>query len=943
MTIPLTLLLLSVASGLFSFQAVSVLGSGLSLRIPTPSLALSSAESYPWQNTGSVTKDETASGGDRSSVYTAASYHTHQSPGVMSDFSSAFSRTAHITSAPAEETTLGHSPALQSSAPDTSKRTVSSHSLLGSQRPPSSPPLVTMSLPTTSLSSELLQNSTGMKSHTPAPASTGGVSRPSSTLSKPTSAPALATTLAPLPSVTLPPSGINIAPSGTTASSDGVIFGGLLFSLSATIHGIDLTIPTIKAQIQEDVENTINKASDLFDDLGGTDSKGSCDHTSKLKRLSNPFSGLENLAGDMTKIIGCADEVLNTLKDNLDKDTPDPELIDDLLEDLGTLAGETDPDDKPTKSAPKSTASNTSNAKSNSSPPSSALSSTSPTSDSLSSITVGSCGGCCPTDVPALPTTGTPAVTAPPTDSDTLDKRVAPGRLQRLVKRKPAASIPRINNCVLQTPNNWPVTTPAYPGGFEFYTLDTLGALGTLTAVSRYYRSTTTGAPACTPTITQIDAAQWTFKQSGKVPENDKVSVDHAYEIHFLKSFVESIIDKTDGISCKDANAQFFDSGSCPANRLEPIFGSLPSFSNPDFVAMSQWLNGDAKGWVSGDMLKTLDNVLGDTYDPNLGGANLPGNKVRQSDDWQSAMKKITNKMRLAQILVGAALIINADNTVAQMQKTNNRIYAAFKNHDTYLSQNPGLPRANFGWASKYKTYMDDYVNYRNGASARLLPNLLATIGADLNVANNNVRGKVQSEWDQWSNLHNSMTAYYGAHGPGASDLNWAIKWEWDTNNVKRDEIDEIFDKRQACSRPITSRGDVSDLTATPSSTPIPSGSPMDTTTTPTAASSSSMSAAPVHKSTGFSPGSTISAPFSSIISTALVATPVHSPTDSTPESTHSAPSSGTSSTSRASIPAYSSTDSTPESKNPTISPDISSTALSPTPSKPAFSCTTDP
>lgn len=33
--------------------------------------------------------------------------------------------------------------------------------------------------------------------------------------------------------------------------------------------------------------------------------------------------------------------------------------------------------------------------------------------------------------------------------------------------------------------------------------------------------------------------------------------------------------------------------------------------------------------------------------------------------------------MSLAQVLVGAALIINADDTITQMQKTNNRIYAA--------------------------------------------------------------------------------------------------------------------------------------------------------------------------------------------------------------------------------------------------------------------------
>ena len=364
-----------------------------------------------------------------------------------------------------------------------------------------------------------------------------------------------------------------------------------MFSLSASIHGIDLTIPTIKAEILQDVEDTIDKATDLFDDLGGTDFTGSCGGGSKVKRLSNPFTGLENLAGDITKIVGCAEEVLNSLKDNLNEDTPDPDFIEDLLEDLGTLAGETDPDDEPSKSASKNTASQITSADSISSPTSSASSSSSAASG---------CTGCCPTDVPVLPIAGTPAVTAAPTDWDTLEKRAIPQRFQRMAKRQPEKPIPKINRCVLATPRNLPVTIPAYPGGFEFWTSDNNNALGTLESVSRYYRSTTFGAPACTPTIAQINAAQWTFQQSGPgVPENDKVSVDHAYEIGFLKSFMESIIDQPNGVTCSAANAQFFSTGTCPDNRLQPIFGSLPSYANPDFIAMSQWLNGDAKGWVS--------------------------------------------------------------------------------------------------------------------------------------------------------------------------------------------------------------------------------------------------------------------------------------------------------------------------------------------------------
>ena len=415
----------------------------------------------------------------------------------------------------------------------------------------------------------------------------------------------LATTLATLPSFTLLPSGISIAPSGTTASNQGIIFGGMLFSLSKSIHGVDLTIPTIKAELVKDIENTINKAEDLFSDLGGTDITGSCGAGKNRKRLSNPFTGLENLAGDITNIIGCADEVLNSLKDNLGKDTPDPDLTHDLLEDLSTLADETDPDDDPSKSASESIASQTTSGSIKSSPSSSTSSPASSNSVSSSS-SVSGCTGCCPTDIPTLPTDGSPAVTAAPTDFDTLDKRNIPDRYLRMAKRRPDNPIPKINNCVLQTPNSWPVTIPAYPGGYEFYSSELNGALGSLTTISRYYRSTTFGAPACTPTITQINANEWTFPQSGSgIPENDKVSVDHAYEIGFLKSFMESII-STNGISCSDANAQFFDAGNCADNRLQPIFGSLPSYTNPEFIAMSQWLNGDAKGWVSEHTYQTL-------------------------------------------------------------------------------------------------------------------------------------------------------------------------------------------------------------------------------------------------------------------------------------------------------------------------------------------------
>lgn len=107
---------------------------------------------------------------------------------------------------------------------------------------------------------------------------------------------------------------------------------------------------------------------------------------------------------------------------------------------------------------------------------------------------------------------------------------------------------------------------------------------------------------------------------------------------------------------------------------------------------------------------------------------------------------------------------------------------------------------------------MDSYINYRNGASATLLPGLLASISSDLNVANNNVSGKEQNTWDQWKNLYSSMRIHYSGSGNGAGDINWVNNWEWGVNIVKRDEIDKVMGKRQACSPPTSVSGDV-DLT----------------------------------------------------------------------------------------------------------------------------------
>lgn len=146
-----------------------------------------------------------------------------------------------------------------------------------------------------------------------------------------------------------------------------------------------------------------------------------------------------------------------------------------------------------------------------------------------------------------------------------------------------------------------PVTTPVYTDGGQFWSLDIGGNLpATLSPLSRYYRTASVAvAGGCIPTITKVNAADWTPAAGrANVPTNDKNTVDHAYENNWLISFLEKLIESTQ-LTCNDMNAMFFATNPCNVNRMEPIFGALANPNDPDFVVMSEYLNNIAKGWVS--------------------------------------------------------------------------------------------------------------------------------------------------------------------------------------------------------------------------------------------------------------------------------------------------------------------------------------------------------
>ena len=174
---------------------------------------------------------------------------------------------------------------------------------------------------------------------------------------------------------------------------------------------------------------------------------------------------------------------------------------------------------------------------------------------------------------------------------------------------------------------------------------------------------------------------------------------------------------------------------------------------------------------------------------------------------------------------------------------------------------------------------VDNYIKPRNGASETLLPGLLTNIATDLTTLKANLNKKDQATWDQWNNLHNSISTYYDQGGNGAGELDWSITWEWNSNNVKREEIENVLEKRhvakrQACSQPTSHSGSIDPTTTEPSTTQ-PHSTSATATPTATVSGSPTSSSSVLPGSSGSSALPTSSLPLPSITTTRPVTTTV--------------------------------------------------------------------
>ena len=98
---------------------------------------------------------------------------------------------------------------------------------------------------------------------------------------------------------------------------------------------------------------------------------------------------------------------------------------------------------------------------------------------------------------------------------------------------------------------------------------------------------------------------------------------------------------------------------------------------------------------------------------------------------------------------------------------------------DHTLTGSPNTPNANFGFVSKYKSYMDDWAAQRSTLPS-YMPQLIESIENDLQTS----RCLTDFNEEQWQ----SFLQRYDEHGGMDWDsVNYHVSFRWDTTNVPRD------------------------------------------------------------------------------------------------------------------------------------------------------------
>ncbi|CAD6586964.1 MAG: hypothetical protein ASARMPRED_002897 [Alectoria sarmentosa] len=366
--------------------------------------------------------------------------------------------------------------------------------------------------PTSSLSKNGTSSITSSAGSTPAPGSTGTSSGPSATFgSTGASAPSGSSTKIPgsasgtsfdVPNPTQP-GGIPITSlpsSGPAAASQKSIFGGILLGFVSDGRNwvSDITLPAIKTQAINEIENLKGNTENIIKNLGGhfPPTSNTCSGGSSRKRLFDPLGAIEGLAGDALGLANCIDNIVNDISNEIGPITgppPPADIINSISTQLDALekAGEEEENDDDNQSTTDTNSNTKGSASTSSSFSSSGFSSTASSRSSASSArstsfqtsshTSSAVSGC-PTFV--YPDDDLEEWEGPPLDGN-INKRTfgVRGRFDRrpwhisdgyskaeenpdvrygLMKREQAAAITSINSC--NFPNGEQGVQPGYSG-----------------------------------------------------------------------------------------------------------------------------------------------------------------------------------------------------------------------------------------------------------------------------------------------------------------------------------------------------------------------------------------------------------------------------------------------------------------------------------------------
>lgn len=134
----------------------------------------------------------------------------------------------------------------------------------------------------------------------------------------------------------------SINPTNSAALADGIALGGALlsFSKSAAQVGPDIVKPPIKTDFLKSLETIESDLENAFKDRGGVDTRAPCVAKMKRFRLRN-----RDLLSEVLNDFECAIDSVNSLKIHLSMEDPDPTVIANDLEAVGTRAQELETDE----------------------------------------------------------------------------------------------------------------------------------------------------------------------------------------------------------------------------------------------------------------------------------------------------------------------------------------------------------------------------------------------------------------------------------------------------------------------------------------------------------------------------------------------------------------------------------------------------------------------